>query len=124
MPKTHFLGSVKMNNDTVERMQSCLDKLSIPLTVVWVPDRNSTKHGSIDLSSKTLQIFDENENEAWLTFEHEVYEYKFREVTTAYRTLINSLIDGVEKLVYDRKEHFLEFIPKVSEIIKTEKETF
>ena len=114
----HFLGDAKVNNDTVERMQSCLDKLSIPLTVVWVPDRNATKHGSIDLSSKTLLIFDEQKKEAWLTFEHEVYEFKFRDVTAAYRTLINSLIESVEKLVYERKEIFLEFIPKFRKIIK------
>lgn len=81
-------------------------------------------HGQIDLISKTLLIFDKKENKTWQTFEYKVYEYKFREVTVAYRTLINSLIEGVEKLVYARKEHFLEFIPKVSEIIKTEKDTF
>ena len=112
-----LFGSVKVNEKTVERMQSCLNKLSIPLTVVWVPDKNATKHGSIDLNSKILHIFDENEKEAWRTLEHEVYEYKFREVTSAYRTLINSLIEGVEKLVYERKEHFLEFIPKVKKIL-------
>ena len=99
----HFLGGAKVNNGTVERMQFCLDKLSIPLTVVWVLDRNATKHGSIDFSSKKMLIFDENEKEAWLTFEHEVYEYKFRELNSAYRTIINSLIEKLEKLVYERK---------------------
>lgn len=73
----HFLGSVKVNNDTVERMQSCLDTLSIPLTVVWVPNRNTDKHGEINLNSKTLLIFDDNEKEAWFTFEHEVYDINF-----------------------------------------------
>lgn len=98
-------------------MQSCLDRLGIPLQVVWVPNGRVDTHGKIDLSSKILLIFDEKENEAWLTFEHEVYEYKFREVTGAYRTLINSLIEYIEKLVYERKEQFLEFIPKLKEIL-------
>ena len=115
------LGSANMTNDIAEHMQSCLDRLGIPLTVMWVPNGKADKHGAINLSSKTLLIFDENENEAWLTFEHEVYEFKFREVTSAYRTLINSLIDGVEKLVYERKEQFLESIPKVNEAIRKEK---
>ncbi len=107
-----------MTVDTLERMQSCLDNLSIPLTVVWVPNKNTGKHGEINLNSKTLLIFDEQEKEAWLTFEHEVYEYKFREVTAAYRTLIISLIESVEKLVYQRKEQFLEFIPKVIKVVR------
>jgi len=107
-----------VNKDTVEQMQSCLDKLGIPLTVVWAPNSNSTNHGSIDLSSKTLLIFDENEKEAWHTFEHEIYEYKFREVTSAYRPVINALVESVEKLVYQRKENFLNFITEIVEIIE------
>lgn len=99
-------------------MQSCLDKLGIPLTVVLAPNSNATKHGSIDIKSKTLLIFDEKEKDVWLTFEHEIYEYTFRKVTAAYRTLINSLIENIEKLVYQRKEKFLEFIPKVRELLK------
>lgn len=49
-----------MNNDTEKRMQSCINKLNIPL-IVWIPDQNATKHGKIDLNSKTLLIFDEKE---------------------------------------------------------------
>ena len=105
-----------MNSNTVERMQSCLEKLNISLPVVWIPDRNAIKHGALDLNSKTILIFDENEKDAWLTFEHEIYEYKFREVTAVYQTLINCIIESIEKLVYDRKEHFLEFIPKVKRL--------
>jgi hypothetical protein len=99
-------------------MQSCLDKLNIPLTIIWIPDKTATKHGSIDLNSKALLIFDENENEAWLTLEHEIYEYKFLEVTIIYRTFINALIEGLEKLVYERKEKFLNSIPIIEETIK------
>jgi len=106
--------------DLTSRMQRCLDRLGVPLKVMWVPKPNSEKHGEID--SNILFIYDKSEREAWLTFEHEVYEWKFKEVTFPYRTLVNSLIEAVEKLAYERKEKFLEFLPKIAEIIKEEKE--
>lgn len=68
-----------------------------------------------------LFICDKDEREAWLTFEHEVYEYKFKEVTYAYRTLINSLIEAFEKQTYERKEKFLEFLPRISQVVREEK---
>jgi hypothetical protein len=103
----------------VEKMQSCLDRLGLPLKVLWTPKASSVKHGEI--SSNCLLIYDKDEQEAWLTFEHEVYEFKFKEVIYAYRTLVNSLIEGFEKLAYDRKERFLEFLPKIAEIISKER---
>jgi hypothetical protein len=53
------------------------------------------------------------EQDAWATFTHEVIEFKLKTVTMIYRTMINSLIDGYEKLVYQEKEEFIEFIPKL-----------
>lgn len=100
------------------KMQRCLDRLGVPLKAVWVPRVNSAKHGEIN--SSCLFIYDGDEREAWLTFEHEVYEYKFKEVTYAYRTLINSLIEAVEKLTYERKEKFLEFLPRIFRVIGEE----
>ena len=100
------------------RMQKCLNRLGIPLKVLWTPKTDSAKHGEI--LSGCLLIYDENELDAWATFEHEVYECKFKEVTYAYRTVINGLIDAVEKLAYDRKERFFEFLPRVSEVIREE----
>ncbi|MCJ7762750.1 hypothetical protein MUP38_04760 [Candidatus Bathyarchaeota archaeon] len=76
---------------------------------------NSEKHGEIN--SNCLFIYDRDECEAWLTFEHEVYEFKFKEVTYPYRTLVNSLIEAVEKLTYGRKEKFLEFLPQISKVV-------
>ena len=105
--------------DLEARMQNCLDRLGVPLKVLWIPKTNSEKHGEI--SSNCLFIYDGDEREAWLTFEHEVYEFKFKEVTYAYRTLVNSLIETVEKLTYERKEKFLEFLPRVAEMITKEK---
>jgi len=110
-----------MKNSLELRMQRCLDRLAVPLKVMWIPKPNSSKHGEIN--SDMLFIYDKDEREAWLTFEHEVYEYKFKEVTYAYRTLVNSLIEAVEKLAYERKERFLEFLPKIQEAISQEKGT-
>ncbi len=104
---------------TVGRMQTCLDRLGIPLTVVWKPDCQSGKHGQID--SGSLFIYDNDEIEAWSTFEHEVYEYKFKEVTYPYYALLNSLIDGIQKLVYERKEKFLVTLPLIREVLESEK---
>jgi hypothetical protein len=86
---------------------------------LWLPKASSNKHGEIN--SNCLLIYDKNEREAWLTFEHEVYEFKFKEVTYAYRALVNSLIEAIEKLTYERKEKFLKFLPKIAEIISEEK---
>jgi hypothetical protein len=110
---------MKSNRALESKMQNCLDRLGVPLKVLWTPKTNSEKHGEI--SSNCLFIYDGDEREAWLTFEHEIYEFKFKEVTFPYRTLVNSLIETVEKLVYERKEKFLEFLPKATEIIKEEK---
>jgi len=98
-----------------KRMQRILDRLGVPLRVMWTPKANLGKHGEI--ASGVLYVYDKNESEAWLTFQHEIYEYKFKEVTYVYRTLVNSLIEGFEKLAYERKEKFLEFLPRILEVI-------
>jgi len=55
-----------------------------------------------------------------LTFQHEVYEFKFKEITFPYRTLVNSLIERVEKLTYERKKS-IESLHRISEIIYRER---
>lgn len=101
------------------KMQRALDRLGLPLKVVWNPETSNGKHGQIE--SGFLFIYDDDEREAWCTFQHEVYEYKFKEVTQPYYALLNSLIDGVQKLVYQRKENFLESLPSVDKVIAEEK---
>jgi hypothetical protein len=110
---------MKSNSAVELKMQRCLDRLAVPLKVVWIPKADGAKHGEI--ISNCLLIYDKDEQEAWLTFEHEVYEYKFKEVTGVYRILVNRLIEGYEKLIYERKERFLEFLPKIAKIIVVEK---
>jgi hypothetical protein len=103
------------------RMQKCLDQLNVPLQVLWIPKDEASKHGEI--RSNCILIYDREEAEAWLTFEHEVYEYKFKEVTFPYRTLVNSLIEALEKLTYERKESALTFFAKASKSIREGKST-
>jgi len=95
------------------RMQQIIDHLKIPLKVVWIPNPENRKHGIIEVDSGTLFIFDVKEEDAWQTFIHEILEWKFKSVTRVYRTIINSLIEALEKVVYSRKEEFLEFLPEL-----------
>jgi hypothetical protein len=64
---------MKSKTGVEAKMQSCLARLGIPLKVVWMPQDNAL-HGEI--KSNCILIYDRNESEAWLTFQHEVYEFK------------------------------------------------
>ena len=110
---------MKFKNRVETKMQNCLDRLGLPLKVLWMPETKIAKHGEI--KSNCILIYDRDEAEAWLTFEHEVLEFKFKEVTFPYRSMVNNLIEAVEKMAYERKEKFIEALPKVSEIISQEK---
>jgi hypothetical protein len=99
-----------------KHMQLCLDRLCIPLTVCWVPDKTKAVHGQIYNSN--LFIYDSDEKEAWLTLQHEIAEYKLQSVTRPYRLLANALIETIEKSIYAQKEEFIEFLPKMSIVIQ------
>lgn len=62
--------------------------------------------------------------DAFATFSHEIIEFKLKEVTRVYRVLINNLIDGYEKLAYQQKEEFIEFIPKLMGVKKNTSSTW
>jgi hypothetical protein len=89
-------------------MQEIIDRLGIPLTVKCVPNEESKVHGQI--LSGHLLIYDDKEEDAWDTFTHEIIEFKFKQVTSPYRALINSLIEGYERIVYGQKEQFVQDI--------------
>jgi hypothetical protein len=99
-------------------MQDSLNRLGIPLEVAWLPNAEKDKQGEIVLASKTLFIYSSSESEAWAGLIHEVFEFKFKRVCETYRSIINSLIEALEKVAYQRKEEFLEFIPQVLEEVK------
>ena len=105
-------------NSAVDRMQECVNRLGISLEVAWLPNPEKDKQGEIVLSSKTLFIYSPSESEAWQTLTHEIFEFKFKRVCESYRSIINSLIEALEKVAYQRKEEFLEFIPRVFEEVK------
>jgi hypothetical protein len=102
------------------KMQKTLDRLNLPLRVVWTPRGIAAIHGEI--KQGVIYIYDSNPKEAVETFEHEVYEYKFKEVTKIYRTMVNSLIEIIEKEIYARKEAFFDFLPLLQESMKALKE--
>jgi hypothetical protein len=100
------------------QMQVSLDRLGVPLRVEWTPDPNMPIHGEI--KGSRLCIYDVEPDETWATFLHEVIEFKLNAFTRVYRTMINSLIEGYEKLAYQEKEGFIEFIPH---LMKTQKKS-
>lgn len=103
---------------TQRKMQAVLDSLRIPLIVAWVPSSQQNRHGEIDNSSQTLFIYDTDEQEAWKTFTHEILEYKLQHLTRVYRTIINALIDALEKTTYNQKEEYLNFCLELMEKLK------
>jgi len=102
------------------KLKNILDSLNLPLDVVWIPKANMPIHGEI--KENVILIYDAGEKTAIDTFEHEVYEYKFKEVTKLYRVMVNSLIDIIEKEIYSRKETFFDFLPLFQEAMKSLKE--
>jgi hypothetical protein len=70
-------------------------------------------HG--ELKGSVLFVYDEQESEVMTTFMNEVIEFKLKRLTRVYQSMINSLIDGYEKLAYQEKEDFIDFIPKLTE---------
>jgi hypothetical protein len=97
-------------------MQDCLCRLGLNLNVRWQPDYSKSVHGEI--KGNVIFLYDSEESEVWLTFTHEVTEYKLQNVTRPYRLMINSLIEAFEKSVYAEKEQFIDFLPKMIEVVK------
>lgn len=104
--------------ETIKRMQSALDKLDVPLNVVWLPKPHAKVHGKIEVSSRTLFVYDSDLEQAWRTLIHETLEWKLKRVTRIYRIIINSLIESLEKVAYQQKEEFLEFLPEVFKLVE------
>ncbi len=98
------------------QMQDCLNQLGINLVVLWTPNESKSVHGEI--KGNAIFLYDSEKAEAWSTFTHEVTEYKLQAVTRPYRILVNNLIEAVEKSIYAEKEQFIEFLPKMIEVIK------
>lgn len=107
--------------ETIKRMQKCLDRLGVPLNVVWLPKPHAKVHGEIEVSSRTLFLYGSNQDDVWDTFLHECLEWKVRGFVKVYRNVINGLIEIIEKTCYKNKEEFLEFLPRVFKLVEEEK---
>jgi hypothetical protein len=92
--------------------------LMIGYAVAWTPNKKHEKHGLIEESSKTIFLFDIDECEAWLTFEHEIIELRLKAVSNVYREMLNALIEAFERLAHKRKEQFLASLPEITKIIE------
>jgi uncharacterized phage-like protein YoqJ len=99
-----------------KQMQDCLNQLGINLVVLWIPNESKSIHGEI--KGNVIFLYNSEKAEAWNTFTHEITEYKLQAVTRPYRILVNNLIEAVEKSIYAEKEQFIEFLPKMIEVIK------
>lgn len=97
-------------------MQRCLDQLGIQLKVLWKPDKSKSVHGEI--RGNIIVLYDSDACEAWSTLTHEITEYKLQNVTRPYRLMVNSLIEALEKSIYAEKEQFIDFLPKIIEVIR------
>lgn len=115
---TEAATTTKQRISTRAKMQRCVTNLGIQLRVVWAPKPDDNKHGEV--RGDCLLIYDGEENEAWRTLYHEIVEYRLKEVTGVYRSLVNQLIEGYEQLAYQRKEQFINFLPRVSTAIQAE----
>ena len=112
-----------LNRASVEdRMNAVCSRLSLPFKVVWAPDPNMKDHGITDLKNCGIHIFDLNEKDAWATLMHEILELKLRPLLSFYRSLVNVLIEFIEKHVYREKEKFLESLPETMTVLFTEME--
>ena len=100
-------------------MQKVLQRLGIPLQVVWIPDAGSIRHREIQ--KDCILIYDNRQEDAWATFIHETLEYKLKKISVFYRMIINSLITVLEKTVYEEKERFIDCIPELFRIVQEEK---
>lgn len=103
-----------------ERMSDVCSKLGMPFKVAWTPDPSMSEHGKVDLKNHVIHIFDLNERDAWVTLTHEILELKIRPLLSFYRSLVNTLIEFIEKHVYQQKEKFLEGVPETVTVLLEE----
>jgi len=99
-----------------EKMQKTINHLNLPLKVLWLPKEECVIHGEI--KQGTLFIYSTDEKEALETFKHEIYEYKFKEITRLHMSIVNSLLEILQKEIYHKKEAFFDFLPHFHETME------
>jgi len=96
--------------DLETKFNDLLRKLNIPLQAVWCPDPNSKRHAEIDRENGLLLIYDVDEDSAIDSFIHEILEYRMTHLTALYRSIINYLLEMIDKWAYRKKDEILEQI--------------
>jgi len=98
--------------DLVARMSRTLKRVGLGnWRVCWLPDPSYPYQGRALPEKLLIEIHNEDEEEAWETFIHEVLEIKFRSALRPYMVLVNKLIEGYQQIVDGEKERFLEELP-------------
>jgi hypothetical protein len=98
--------------DLMARMARTLKRVGLGnWSVRWVPDLSHPYQGRALPEKLLIEIYNEDEEEAWETFIHEVLEIKFRSAIRPYMVLVNKLIEGYQQIVDGEKERFLEELP-------------
>jgi len=101
-------------------LNDLLRRLNIPFHAVWCPNSKSEQHAKIDLKNGLILIFDEDEDQAFISFMHEILEYRLNRLFAPYRKMINSLIELIEQLIYKEKEIVVEQILNDLEVLARE----
>lgn len=98
--------------DLVARMSRTLGRVGLGnWRVCWLPDASYPYQGRALPEKLLIEIHNEDEEEAWETFIHEVLEIKFHSALRPYMVLVNKLIEGYQQIVDSEKERFLEELP-------------
>lgn len=81
--------------------------------VAWRPELSPPIRGRAIPDKLLIEIFDLDEEDAWVTFIHEAVEIKLRPLLRVYRMLTNKLIEGYQELADAEKDRFIEELSEV-----------
>lgn len=113
---------MEMHNDIEEKMNDILDELGLRgWKALWVPDKDMCIRGKIELTNKTVCIYDVDPSNAWETLIHELLELKLRTLIKPYREMTNLLIGHIESLIYSEKEKLIDELPNILEVVTKKK---
>jgi len=84
----------------------------------WLPDSSCPIRGRLIPEKLEIEIYDEDEENSWETFVHEVVEITMRSALRPYRILVNKLIEGYQELADGEKDRFIEGLNEIFEVAR------
>lgn len=97
--------------EELSRLESIIG-LGHELSVRWVPDQGSDRHGEV--RGKVIYVYDAGPDEALETLRHEFIDYCIStEVVEPLVSIINSQKAMIENLTYRRKETLVERLARI-----------